>query len=104
MEVRTATLDEPEHGLSDAVLATTDALIWWGHMAHDEVSDAVVDKVHARILDGMGFIPLHSAHYSKIFKRLMGTTCQLKWREAGERERLWVMTGRIPLPRGLGNT
>jgi trehalose utilization protein len=102
MEVRTATLDEPEHGLSDEVLAATDVLIWWGHLAHDQVSDAVVDKVHARILDGMGFIPLHSAHYSKIFKRLMGTTCQLKWREAGERERLWVVDRAHPIAEGLG--
>ena len=44
-EVRTATLDEPEHGLTDAVLAETDVLTWWGHVAHDEVDDAVVDRV-----------------------------------------------------------
>jgi trehalose utilization protein len=67
MEVRTATLDEPEHGLTDEVLATTDVLTWWGHMAHGEVSDAVADKVQARVLEGMGLIPLHSGHFSKIF-------------------------------------
>ena len=62
---------------SDAVLAETDVLTWWGHVAHDEVSDAAVDRVHARVLDGMGLIVLHSGHFSKIFKRLMGTSCDL---------------------------
>jgi len=102
MEVRTATLDEPQHGLSDEVLAQTDVLTWWGHMAHAEVSDEVVDKIQARILEGMGLIVLHSAHFSKIFRRMMGTTCNLKWREAGERERLWVVEPGHPIAEGLG--
>ena len=101
-EVRTATLDEPEHGLTDAVLAETDVLTWWGHVAHDEVSDAVVARVHQRVLDGMGLIVLHSGHHSKIFKRLMGTTCNLTWREARERERLWVVDPSHPIAEGLG--
>ncbi len=99
---RTATLDEPEHGLTEQVLAETDVLTWWGHMAHRDVSDAVVDRVHARVLDGMGIILLHSAHFSKIFKKLMGTTCNLKWREIGEKERLWVVDPSHPITRGLG--
>ena len=77
-EVRTATLDEPEHGLGDAVLAETDVLTWWGHLAHPEVDDAVVERVHQRVLEGMGLIVLHSGHFSKIFRRLMGTSCDLK--------------------------
>ncbi len=81
--VRTATLDEPEHGLSDDVLANTDVLVWWGHMHHKEVADEVVERVQRRVLDGMGLIVLHSAHFSKIFRRLMGTTCDLKWRADG---------------------
>jgi trehalose utilization protein len=89
-DVRTATLEEPQHGLTDEVLAGTDVMIWWGHMHHDKVEDAVVEKVHRRVLAGMGIICLHSAHFSKIFRKLMGTTCQLKWRECGEREVLWV--------------
>lgn len=101
LEVRTATLDEPEHGLTEAVLAATDVLTWWGHVAHDEVSDAVVDRVHARVLDGMGLIVLHSGHFSRIFKRLMGTSCELTWREAGERERLWVVDPSHPITAGL---
>jgi trehalose utilization protein len=99
--VRTATLDQPEHGLTDEVLAQTDVLIWWGHMAHGEVKDEVVDKVHQRVLDGMGLIVLHSGHFSKIFKRLMGTTCNLKWREIGEKERIWVVEPGHPIAAGL---
>jgi len=102
MEVRTATLDEPQHGLDDEVLAKTDVLTWWGHMAHGEVRDEVVDRIQARILDGMGLIVLHSAHFSKIFRRMTGTTCNLKWREAGERERLWVVEPGHPIAEGLG--
>jgi trehalose utilization protein len=100
-EVRTATLDEPEHGLVPEVLAATDVLLWWGHRAHGEVCDEVVDRVQARVLDGMGLVALHSAHHAKIFKRLMGTSCDLKWREAGERERLWVVAPGHPLVEGL---
>ncbi len=101
LNICTATLDEPEHGLTDEVLASCDVLIWWGHMAHNQVSDIVVEKVHQRILDGMGLVVLHSAHFSKIFKKLMGTTCNLKWRDAGEKERLWVVEPAHPIARGI---
>jgi trehalose utilization protein len=100
--VQTATLDEAEHGLTEAVLAQTDVLIWWGHMAHQEVSEAVVERVQQRVLTGMGLIVLHSGHFSKIFKKLMGTSCDLKWRELGERERLWVVAPGHPIVAGLG--
>jgi len=102
MEVRTATLDEPEHGLSEYVVNSTDVLLWWGHIAHERVSDAIVQRVHKRVLEGMGLIVLHSGHYSKIFRRLMGTNCSLKWREAGEKERLWVIEPSRPIAEGLG--
>ncbi len=98
---RTATLDEPENGLTDDVLAETDVLIWWGHMAHGDVKDETVDRVQARILKGMGLIVLHSAHFSKVFKRMTGTTCNLKWREIGERERLWLVDPAHPIAKGL---
>lgn len=100
--VTTATLDEPEHGLTEHVLENTDVLVWWGHVAHDEVKDEIVARVHDRVLRGMGLIVLHSGHFSKIFKRLMGTTCNLKWREAGERERLWVVAPGHPIADGIG--
>lgn len=99
--VRTATLDEPEHGLTDEVLNNTDVLIWWGHMAHAEVSDAIVEKVYNRVLYGMGLIALHSGHFSKIFRKLMGTGCDLKWRDDGEKERLWVVNPAHPIAAGL---
>lgn len=102
MEVQTATLDEPEHGLTNEVLEYTDVLIWWGHGAHQEVSEEIVDRVHRRILQGMGLVALHSAHMSKIFMKLMGTGCNLKWREAGEKERLWVMDPSHPIAEGIG--
>ena len=101
-QVRTATLDEPEHGLTDEVLQGTDVLLWWGHKAHGEVSDEVVDRVVARVLGGMGLIVLHSGHFSKVFKRLMGTSCDLKWRESTDKERLWVVSPGHPIVDGLG--
>lgn len=104
LDVATATLDEPEHGLDAARLAGTDVLVWWGHKAHDEVAEAVVERVQARVLEGMGLVALHSAHFSTIFKRLMGTGCDLKWREAGERERLWVVDPAHPIAAGLPET
>ena len=101
-DVRTATLDEPEHGLTDEVLNTTDVLIWWGHMAHDLVRDEVVEKVYQRVLSGMGLIVLHSGHYFKIFTKLMGTSCSLKWRQVGEKERFWVIKPTHPIDEGIG--
>jgi trehalose utilization protein len=104
LTVRTATLDAPEHGLTEDVLAETDVLTWWGHVAHDAVDDAIVERVRQRVLEGMGLIVLHSGHFSKIFRRLMGTTCNLKWREAGERERIWVVDPGHPIAEGLGES
>ncbi len=101
-EVRTATLDEEEHGLTEEVLANTDVLLWWGHKAHETVQDEVVERVQQRVLDGMGLIVLHSGHFSKIFKKLMGTSCDLKWREADEKERIWVVDPSHPITEGLG--
>ena len=101
VQVRTATLDEPEHGLTDEVLAETDVLTWWGHAAHDRVADEVVERVRQRVLAGMGLLVLHSGHASKIFRRLLGTSCMLRWREAGERERLWIVDPSHPIVEGL---
>ncbi|MEX2388225.1 MAG: ThuA domain-containing protein [Phycisphaeraceae bacterium] len=100
--VRTALLEEPEHGLTQKVLDETDVLTWWGHAAHDKVDDKIVDRVHKRVLEGMGLVVLHSGHFSKIFKKLMGTGCGLKWREAAEKERLWCVNPGHPIADGLG--
>jgi trehalose utilization protein len=102
LSVRTATLDEPEHGLPAAVLGTTDVLVWWGHIAHDRVRDDVVAAACRRVHEGMGLIVLHSAHFSKVFRSLMGTTCSLKWREANDKERLWNLMPSHPIAAGIG--
>lgn len=101
VEIRVTTLDEPEHGLTSDVLENTDVLTWWGHAAHDRVSDEIVDRVQQRVLQGMGLIAMHSAHASKIFRRLMGTSCMLRWREAAERERVWIVNPSHPIASGL---
>jgi len=100
MQVKTAVLDQPENGLTDEVLNNTDVLIWWGHMAHGEVLDATVEKVYQRVISGMGLIVLHSGHHSKIFRKLMGTTCNLKWRD-DDKERLWAVMPAHPILAGL---
>ncbi|TVT93717.1 ThuA domain-containing protein [Haloferax volcanii] len=100
-EVRTATLQEPEHGLDEATLDATDVLVWWSHCANDEVTDAVAERVVDRVHEGMGFIPLHSGKNSKPFTRLMGTTCNIKYRHGGERERVWVADPGHPIADGL---
>ena len=100
--VKTATLDEPEHGLTTEVLDNTDVLMWWGHVGHSKVEDAIVDRVQDRVLNGMGLVVMHSGHFSKIFKRLMGTGCGLRWRESGEKERLWVVNPNHPITKGVG--
>ena len=103
LDVQTATLDEPEHGLTEAVLDATDVLVWWGHKAHGDVSDEIVERVQRRVWAGMGLIVLHSGHHSKIFRKLMGTSCSLRWREADERERIWVVELGHPIAAGLGH-
>lgn len=102
IETRTATLDEPEHGLTEEVLSGTDVLTWWGHTAHHEVKDDIVERVQKHVLEGMGLIVMHSGHFSKIFRRLMGTNCSLRWREAGEKERLWNIEPAHPITEGIG--
>lgn len=102
-EVRTATLDDPECGLTDEVLDDTDVLFWWGHMRHGDVPDSVVNRVYKHVIGGMGMVVLHSGHASKIFQKLMGTPSgELKWRESGDREILWVIEQGHPIIRGIG--
>jgi trehalose utilization protein len=99
--VRTAVLQDPEHGLTEEVLDETDVLLWWGHIAHDQVADEVVDRVHRHVLAGMGLLVLHSGHYSKIFQRLTGTTNSLLWRNDGERELVWTIDHTHPIAAGV---
>ena len=101
--VRTAVLDDPEHGLTEEVLADTDVLTWWGHAAHGEVDDEVVERVHRHVLAGMGLVVLHSGHWSKIFGKLMGTTCTLRWRSEHDRELVWTVDPTHPIAQGVPN-
>jgi trehalose utilization protein len=101
--VTTATLDDPEHGLTEDVLANLDVLVWWGHAAHAEVADAVVERVHRHVLDGLGLVVLHSGHWSKIFGRLMGTSCTLRWRSDRDRELVWTIDPTHPIAQGVPN-
>ena len=102
-EVRTATLDDPECGLTQEVVDDTDVMIWWGHMAHNKVPDEIAERVHKAVLEGMGLIVLHSGYHSKIFRKLMGTTCNLKWRD-GARERIWTIKPNHPITAGIPET
>jgi trehalose utilization protein len=101
LKATTVTLQDPEHGMTEQKLNETDVLTWWGHAAHNEVDDKIVERVAARVWEGMGLIVLHSGHHSKLFKRLMGSPANLHWREAGERERLWVVNPGHPIAKGL---
>jgi len=100
----TATLQEPDHGLSEERLKETDVLLWWGHAAHGDVEDHVVERVCDAVWSGMGMVFLHSAHFAKPFKRLMGAPCNLTWREAGEKERLWVTSRNHPITNGISDS
>jgi trehalose utilization protein len=88
-------------GLGVEILEQTDVLVWWGHVAHDAVPDDVVERVCDRVYRGMGLVMLHSGHWSKVFKRLMGTSCNLRWRNVGEREIVWNVAPGHPITSGV---
>ena len=101
IEVKTAWLDQENCGITKELLDNTDVLIWWGHMAHGEVPDSVAFMVRDAVLSGMGAIFLHSGHHSKPFRYLLGTSCNLTWRESGDSETLWVIEPGHPITRGI---
>ena len=102
LNVRTITLDDPDCGITDELLDNTDVMLWWGHIGHNKVPDEIAAKVRDAVLKGMGLIVLHSGHHSKVFKMLMGTSCNLTWRENGDMERVWVSAPAHPIAQGLG--
>ena len=101
IEVKTAWLDQENCGITKEILDNTDVLIWWGHMAHNEVPDSVAYLVRDAVLSGMGAIFLHSGHHSKPFRYLLGTSCNLTWRESADSEILWVVEPSHPITRGI---
>lgn len=100
MQVTSVRMNMPEYGLPDDLLNHTDVLIWWAHVAHDRIPDCLVEKIKDRVLKGMGFIPLHSAHPSKPMKALLGTSGSLKWRE-GDFCRVWNTNPTHPIAQGI---
>ncbi len=98
--VRTATFDMPEHGLTEEVLRETDVLVIWSHALQEEFSDEVAERVRQAVLSGMGLVALHSAHFSKIMKKLLGTSMTLKWRH-GDSEKLWCIAPTHPIAAGV---
>jgi len=94
-------ITDAEQGLSEQVLDNTDVLIWWGHLHHDEVQDHLVKRVVDRVQRGMGIIFLHSAHKSKPFLGLVGTSGRLGWREANEKSRVWNAAPGHPIANGI---
>ncbi|MBO5220145.1 MAG: ThuA domain-containing protein [Clostridia bacterium] len=101
MEVRAVTLDDPDNGLPDELLNDTDVLMWWGHMAHNDVPDALAAKVRDRVWnEGMGFIAMHSAHMSKPFRNIVGTSGQLSWGD-DQRELMWNILPQHPIAAGI---
>ncbi len=99
-EITTATLDQEDCGLNDTLLNNTDVLLWWGHVAHDRVPDELAKKIAERVHCGMGFIALHSAHFSKPFKTLMGGNCTLTWRDDAK-EHLWTVLPSHPIAKNV---
>jgi trehalose utilization protein len=105
LDVETASIDDPEQGIGEPALAATDVLVWWGHRKHHDVAEARVNRVVRAIKErGLGFIALHSAHFSKIFKALHGTPCSLgDWRADAKPEYLKCVAPSHPVARGLGD-
>ena len=101
IEVTLAALDDPDNGLPDEVLNNTDVLIWWGHMAHHEVPDALVEKIRHRVYTkGMGLIVLHSGHHSKVFRQVVGTNGNLSWGR-DQKEVVWNLLPSHPIAAGI---
>ena len=101
VSIRIFTLDTVEE-ITEEALDEIDVLLWWGHAAHNKVPDEIAFRVRDAVQKGMGIIFLHSGHHSKPFRFLMGTSCNLNWREDGDMERIWVVKPSHPIAKGLG--
>ena len=94
-------MDQENFGITKELLDDTDVLIWWAHMHHKKIPDEIAYLVRDAVLSGMGVIFLHSAHHSKPFRYLLGTSCNLTWRESSDSEVLWVVEPSHPITRGI---
>jgi trehalose utilization protein len=103
IEATAVNLDDPDQGITEKALSNADVLIWWGHARHGQVKDEVAELVKQRVHQGLGFVPLHSAHYSKPFRAVLGTTGHLKggWREDQKPEVVTVCAPQHPIAQGV---
>jgi trehalose utilization protein len=115
VEVAVANLADPEQGAGEEVLRRTDVLIWFGHRKHKEVSDQTVDRVLSHIRDrGMGYLPIHSAHYARPFQKILAEIAEKqgkplegtpgKWgkvKNEGRPELIHVLAPRHPIAKGV---
>jgi trehalose utilization protein len=101
-----ASLNDPDQGINDELLAKTDVLLWWGHKKHAKVSDELTAKIKQRWMDGkMGFIGLHSAHFAKPNKALMGTACSFScYRTDCTKTKVTVTDKTHPIAAGVPET
>lgn len=102
-EVVTANIDEPGQGLGDELLKRTDVLIWWGHKRHQEVKDELVERIVRRVkAEGMGFIALHSSHFARPYRKLMGTACSWgEYKADGTSAKVIVKAPQHPIAQGV---
>ncbi len=102
-EAKTAQLTDAESGLPEAALAQTDVLVWFGHKKHGEVPDEIVDRVVKHIRErGMGFVGLHSTHFSKVLKKALGATgAWSSYKKLGQPEQMWVVSPKHPIAKGV---
>lgn len=72
LAVQSVTIDDPEQGISQAVLDNCDVLIWWGHKRQSEILPEAGKRIVERISSGkLHLIALHSAHWSTPFVEAM---------------------------------
>lgn len=78
IEARTRSIEDEDQGVSGDDLEWADVILWWGHLRHDDVTDETVDRIEEHVREnGVGFVSLHSAHYARPYKRLIGMSGDL---------------------------
>src|SRR5258708_10575851 len=102
-EVITRTITDDGQGVPADDLATDDVLMWWGHKRHNDIKDETVDRIEKNVKErGMGFISLHSSHFAKPYKRLMGTPCSWgHYTEDKSKTDVLVLLPKHPIAKGV---
>jgi len=77
--VKSAGLDDPEHGLGGDTLDQCDVLIWWGHIRSAEVPVEAGRAIVQRIKEGkLSLIALHASHWSVPFMEAMNEVTRIE--------------------------